>query len=61
LDRGHNLVAWNVSATVRNPTFEQPHNLTGRQMRVKLPCDSKEPTVNTFASSRRRDQQGAEK
>jgi hypothetical protein len=60
LDSGHNLVAWNVSATGRNLAFEQPHNLTGGQVRVKLPGDSKEPTVNTFPSSRRRGQQVAE-
>jgi hypothetical protein len=60
LDGGHNLGARNMPSTGHNPAFEQPHNLTGGQVRVKLPGDSNEPSVNTLARVGRRSQQVVE-
>jgi hypothetical protein len=46
-----------MTATICHASFEQVHNFTGWQMRVKLPRDTKQIIMDTFTGSRRRGQQ----
>jgi hypothetical protein len=50
-----------MTPAVGNLIFEQPHDLVGWQVRVKLSRNAIKPGVNAFTGTRRRGQQVAEK
>jgi hypothetical protein len=51
------FVARHQSPAVGNARFEQGDNLTGGYVRVKLPGDAEQPSVNTLTGARRTGEQ----